>query len=487
MRFTLALATLVLLSACSGGSNPLLPPQLRAALGTTQQVADLRFGFGPTIPKAPGVDPAGDAKALIASTYISPATSPIPGSITMGSYGANERFVLRVPTAWNGNLVIAGTPATRSEYANDAIWSDYVLARGYAFASSNKGISYNSILESAGGSTAPTTAYPIPFDFNSFESTGQTLRFGLLTQGPSSIADWNADFAELAVLMRGNVQLQYRRPPLHTYAVGLSNGGAQVRSLLEQHPELVDGGVDWSGVFWSPNASFLDYLPKFNAAMPAYIASGYTDTAAQAAIVAAGYPADVKQSSATHPSLWADYYSGFPFYSDLTVFIYGLYLDPQAASSFSGDKPCTPNAVDPVRLPGTCTATGLGLPENRATYVPSSAARTKIATFAHSGRIGKPLVSIAGAADMFITPQNNALPYLAAVNAAGKGDLYHQYIVLGATHVDGFVGFGYGLQPQAPFAWRAFEQLVDIVERKAAVPGAGTSVTVANPREIQVP
>ncbi len=55
-------------------------------------------------------------------------------------------------------------------------------------------------------------------------------------------------------------------------------------------PDLVDGGVDWSGVFWSPNLSILDYLPKFVAAMPAYVASGFTDPAARAAIVAAGLP-----------------------------------------------------------------------------------------------------------------------------------------------------------------------------------------------------
>ena len=92
-----------------------------APLGATQTVADLRYGFGPTIAKGPGIDPAGDAKALIAPTFVSPATAPIPGTVTMGSYATNERFVLRVPTAWNGKLVVAGTPATRSEFANDAI------------------------------------------------------------------------------------------------------------------------------------------------------------------------------------------------------------------------------------------------------------------------------------------------------------------------------------------------------------------------------
>jgi len=413
---------------------------------------------------------------------------PIPGTATFGSYAANERFVLRVPTAWNGKLVIAGTPALRSEFANDAIWSDYALSRGYAFASSNKGVSYNVVVEPAAGSSAQTTAYPVPFNLFGLEASGTTIRFGVLTQGGGSIEDWNDDFASLALKMRDQLRVQTGRYPTRTYAVGLSNGGAQVRTLLERHPQLVDGGVDWSGVYWTPGASFLDYMPKFNAAMPAYVASNYTDANASAAIVAAGYPADIMQATAAHPSLWAEYYSNQPaFYTDLTVFAYALYLDPTVSSSFAGGVPCTPDPTNPQFLPGSCNATGMGLPASRTSYVPSDAARAKIATFAHSGNIGKPLVSIAGSADMFVTPQNNALPYLRAVNRAGQGGLYHQFIVNGGTHVDAFAGFGYGLQPQVPFAWRAFDEVVDIVENGVTVAGAGTSVGVSVPSDIPVP
>ena len=88
---------------------------------------------------------------------------------------------------------------------------------------------------------------------------------------------------------------------------------------------------------------------------------------------------------------------------------------------------------------------------------------------------------------MFITPQNNAVAYLNAVKASGAGSLYHQYIVAGGTHVDSFAAFGYGLQPQVPFAWRAFDQLVDTVEKKAVVAGAGSSIAVATPSDIPVP
>jgi pimeloyl-ACP methyl ester carboxylesterase len=310
----------------------------------------------------------------------------------------------------------------------------------------------------------------------------------VLTQGPSTIADWNNDFASLTTAAKSLLVKNFGKGPGRTYAVGLSNGGGQVRSLLEQHPDLVDGGVDWSGVYWSQQANFLFYMPKFLAAMPAYISSGFTDAHAIATIKALGYPADRLQPGSAHSSLWSDYYStAIPYYSDLTVFAYARWLDSSTNSGFTGSVPCTPNAVNPIALPGTCTATGLALPAGRAAYQPSAQAQSVFGSFAHTGLIGKPLVSIAGTADMFITPENNALRYLAAVKAAGRGQLYHLYLVNGGTHVDTFAAFGYGLQPQLPFAWRAFDELVDIVEHNANPPGAGASATVNTPNDIPVP
>ena len=50
------------------------------------------------------------------------------------------RFLLRLPDNWNGRLVVAGAPSQRSEFTNDYGWSDYVVQKGYAFASQNKGV-----------------------------------------------------------------------------------------------------------------------------------------------------------------------------------------------------------------------------------------------------------------------------------------------------------------------------------------------------------
>ncbi|GAC1310411.1 MAG: tannase/feruloyl esterase family alpha/beta hydrolase [Vulcanimicrobiaceae bacterium] len=488
LHFLASASALAALGGCAdGGSTPAAPinaPFPAPPLPAGATVADLRFGFSPTPAPFPGYDPAGDAKALILAGTPSPAATPVPGTLATGSYAANQRYVIKVPQKWNGKLVVAGTPAFRSEFANDAIWGDFALANGYAFASSNKGLQYNAIFEALSASPDLTREFPVPFDFAGLETKKFGFRFGALAQ-TTSIAAWNADLATLTAATQNFLKTYFGALPTRTYAVGLSNGGAQVRSLLERYGDLVDGGVDWSGVFWSQQSNILTYMPKMLANMPAYVASKFTDPAAAAAIVAAGYPADIVQGAAANPSLWFEYYANQPsFYTDLTVFAYGLLLDSTATSSVTLNG-CKPDATNPTGLPGTCDATGLAVPRNRATYAPPPGVATNVATFEHTGTIRKPLVSIAGSADMFITPANNAKAYLDRVVAAGNGGKYWQYIVNGGTHVDTFAKLGYGLQPQLPFAWAAFNQVVAVVERGFAPPGAGSQQAVATPDQIR--
>lgn len=474
-------SSFVALGSAALGSS-LTPARARASNDmNAQQLPDLRFGMAPLPASAPGYDPADDAKALILAGTPSPATQPVPGWQYTGSYATDQRYVVRVPTAWNGNVLVAGTPATRSEFANDAIWGDYALAHGYAFASSNKGIPYNAIAEPVASVTNQAAAYPVPFDAGGLESKNLALRFGILAPHKIPIDRWNDDYRALIVFTR-KLLADKHTVPHRVYAVGLSNGGAQVRSLLERHPELVDGGVDWSGVLWRPEASFLDYFPAFLREMPGYVRSGFTDDGVVKRLVALGFPADVTQSDAAHPSLYADYYSNVPpFYSDLTVFAYAMLIDPEATASFASPA-CTPSAENPKQLPGTCNGTGLALPQNRASYVPSAAARNVIKAFAHEGTIGKPLVSISGTKDPFITPQNNAIAYARLIEDAKHSASHSLFLVEGGTHVDTFAGFGYGIKPQLPFAWAAFERLVRIVEFGA--PAHVPTRTVHKPSDI---
>ncbi len=445
-------------------------------------IDDLRFGYAPVPAAAPGFDPAADARALVAPGTSSSARAPIPGRQYLGSYAAGQRYVIRVPRAWNGSLVCCGTPATRSEFANDLIWSDFLLARGYAVASSNKGIEQNVVIEPLAAMTESHAVYPVPFDTGGSETTRRGYRFGMLGARRVPIERWNDDFASLVGFSQRLLAERHRARPRRTFVVGLSNGGAQVRTILERYPDSVDGGVDWSGVFWDPERSLLDTLPAFLLGMPEYIKRGYRDHEIERELTAAGFPTDVRQTDPAHPSLWSEYYSNQPsFYADVTVWAYGMLLDPRVHDGYAVDT-FVPNADDPDHLPGTSHSTGFALPSIRASYTPSRFARTAIGAFAHTGAIGRPLVSIAGTHDAFTPPENHARPYAAAVKLARRANLHELYLVEGGTHVDAFVPFGYGLRAQLPFAWAAFDRLVTIVEgRKRA---NGTTHTVRSPADI---
>lgn len=452
-------------------------------------VADLRFGQAPVPTGPPGYTPAADAAALFVAGTPSPATSAVPGTLANGSYGTNQRYVIKVPQAWNGKLAVIGTPAFRSEYASDFIWGDFLLSLGYAWASSNKAIPYNTVVEAASASTAPNNAFPICYDIGKLETNQLTYKLGVLNSGSGNgtvpISAWNTDFITLTLAAKQFLAKYFGGFPSRTYAVGISNGGAQVRSLLEARPDLVDGGVDWEGVYWSANTNLFSYIPQFLANMPAYVASGFTDPVSFAAIRAAGFAPDITNpGSATRPSLWLDYYSNIAsFYMDLTLQQYALLIDPVATSSF-GVPDATPNAANPAWLPGTVNGTGLAVPANRGTYSLSSAGRANIASFAHTGAVGKPLITVAGTHDVLVASAPNATAYLNAVKNAGAGGNYWQYLVQGGNHLDPFAPFYPGMQPILPFAWAAFRQMVAIVETGYKAPGAGTQQTVVNPAQI---
>jgi len=483
LRATAAMLGLAVMPRPAPGDQPPTPDP-ESPTATVHSVRDLRFGQAPTIPAAPGIDPAGDAYALMAPGTRSPAAHPIPGKLLLYSEAGGRRHLLRIPDRWNGSLVVAGTPGTRSEFANDGIWSDFALARGYAFASSNKGIPYNAVVEPLADAAVHGVAYPIPFDVDGLESKQMAIRAGVLTPQRIGIASWNDDFGHLIEFARLTLRVERGALPVRTYAVGLSNGGAQVRSALENFPELLDGGVEYAAPRWTPERSLLDLLPPFLSAMPGYIESGFADPVASKAIQDAGFPADVRQSDAGHPSLWCDYYSNVaPFYNDLTLFVYALLIDPEATAT-DALTATTPNPRNPRLLPGTPSGDGLAQPAARAAYTPSSSARDTIVAFAHTGAIERPLISLAGTRDILVPADFHAVGYAQAVAAAGHEKLHRLYLIREGTHFDSFAAFGYGLQPQLPFAWAAFDQLVRTVEH-GETRDLGTTQTISAPSEIE--
>jgi hypothetical protein len=157
-----------------------------------------------------------------------PITKAVPG-VQLDARIANDpageaRILIRLPDQWNGKLVISGASGTRSEFNGDFAWSDFVLQKGYAYVSQNKGI-YNLFLTAAadplGCRLNPTSAIYVHFYAND-------------PQTP--FTRWTQYIDEAARIGGQALPAHYGRPPRRTYAVGTSNGGYQVRARSRSRP-----------------------------------------------------------------------------------------------------------------------------------------------------------------------------------------------------------------------------------------------------------
>jgi Tannase and feruloyl esterase len=249
-----------------------------------------------------------------------PQPSGVPGiqvdgyfpdtSTTNTHHGWNHdaQFVLRLPDDWNGGLVVSGSPGNRRQYANDRAIADYALARGYAFAATDKG------------------------------NTGLAFHHDGRRPG-DAVAEWNTRVTQLAVAAKIVVAKRYGRLPASTLAAGISNGGYLVRWQLENRPELFDGGVDWEGTLWRADGpNLLTFLPTALREYP----RGHP-----AALVRAGFAAGSR-------FLW-DYH--FQTYWGLTQQIYLEELDPtyegdEAAYTYATRPAAVHRAVGRIQLTG---------------------------------------------------------------------------------------------------------------------------------------
>ena len=178
-------------------------------------------------------------------------TTKEPGN-TYGNrkFPNDSQFVMRFPDPdhWNGKLVITGPSGVRGQYANDFMIGDFVLAKGYAYASTDKG------------------------------NSGTRFYCGTRMPG-DALAEWHQRVKQLAIAAKGAAARYYERSPARTYVTGISNGGYLTRYALEKTPELYDGGVDWEGVLWrSEGPNLFTYLPSALKHYPQY-----RDTNSQAA------------------------------------------------------------------------------------------------------------------------------------------------------------------------------------------------------------
>jgi hypothetical protein len=377
-----------------------------------------------------------------------PTSTPVPGIQVEGWFADDPtkeaRFVLRFPDDWNGKLVVAGASGTRSEYNGDWAWSDYVLPKGYAYASQNKGV-LNLYLVSLASATQPASD-PLACRLNPSSS----IWVHFYDNDPQKpFTQWTQYMLLTASLAQQAAKVNYNRFPRRTYAVGTSNGGYQVRRAMEEAPDLFDGGVDWEGTFVDPSGpNILIDLPSAIKNYPAYVASGFNPASPAAQnILAAGYPPDIVNGT---DSLWGRYNASF---WEVTACQWQERFDPTYPTYTSGLG--NYDYLSRVNLPGVFDS---------------------VAAVETTGKIKKPLVTVAGTMDALLLIKHQARAYEAAVNASRKGNneernaQYRLYEVQNGNHIEAYVIPFPQLVAIQPHAQKAFDLLVDHVESKSPLP-----------------
>jgi hypothetical protein len=371
-----------------------------------------------------------------------------------GDPTGQARFLLRLPNDWNGRLVVAGASGTRSEFNGDFAWSDYVVQKGYAYASQNKGV-LNLRFSASTDPLACRLNPDSPVFVHFFDNDdGQPF------------TRWAQFMIRAGEIARDGVKAAYGPPPRYTYAVGTSNGGYQVRRAIEEAPQVFDGGIDWEGTFVDPHApNLLTDLPPAVLNFPDYRNSGF-DAGSTAAknIVAAGYPPDIKSdlSTPTVPSttLWDRNWVQF---WEVTLCQWQKRLDPTYETYVSGTG--TYNYIHRLSV---------------------SNVGAEVAAFQNTGKIRRPLITVAGTMDSLLPIDHHARAYARKVEAAGgknkrdddddrdrhdKGPAYRLYEVQNGNHIETYKqDFFSKLEFIQPHAQHSFDLLVDHVERGASLP-----------------
>lgn len=329
----------------------------------------------------------------------------------------DSQFVLRLPDRWNGGLVITGAPGVREQYANDFIIGDWVLARGYAFAATDKG-NVGAAFHTDGGR---------PGD---------------------AVAEWHLRVTQLTVAAKAVAAQRYGRAPTRTYVTGISNGGYLARWQLENRGWLYDGGVDWEGtLFTADGPNLFTFLPP---ALRHYPRAAAGDEAAHQAILDAGFEPGSER-------LWPFHHS---YYWDLTQRIYREEFDPDYdGDTLAGHPFCAPGSV-----PGCDADYDYA---SRPTEVREAMARVSL-----TGDISKPMITLHGTLDTLLPIRVDSDVY---ADMVGSVSHFRYYRIVGGNHVDGlYPGFPDLVRPILPCYRAAFTALEDWVERGTTPPASAT-------------
>lgn len=151
---------------------------------------------------------------------------PVSHRYMHGTLGGAD-FQVALPDDWNGKLLIGARGFSGDEFSTGA-FKEVGLEKGYAYALSDQGWNRYTIVDE------PSDQY--------VESQRRILQ---LTQ-----------------YVKSTVKRHYGEAPTRTYMVGGSNGGHNTKWMVEDYPQVYDGGVAGYGIsshleWMASNATFL--------------------------------------------------------------------------------------------------------------------------------------------------------------------------------------------------------------------------------------
>ncbi len=346
----------------------------------------------------------------------------VPGRVWHTQIGAaNAIFRFPDQERWNRNIMIGATPAERSEYSLDLLLGDYALSRGYAYAACDKG------------------------------TPGLTLR-----DAARQISEWTLHYRALTEAAIEAVEQLYGETPKRTFIAGVSNGGYVVRAMLEQYPELFDGGVDWEGALWTKGTRHL--LTTLSTYVDAYpILMNWRGDCTESERHKARdllLEAGLQPESSPH---WGVYMS---MYWVVSLWLYGHNLDPEWGPFQAPWNQAWLNDPSPLS----------GYPwRERAELL-----NERIEGFQNTGNISKPLLSVAGNWDCLVPYAFHAVAYSDLVRAQGAGKWHRLYEIDHGNHVDALLVKNRNRQePVLPYFEAALRYLEQWADHGCEPPASG--------------
>jgi pimeloyl-ACP methyl ester carboxylesterase len=390
--------------------------------------------------------------------YYSP--KEVKGKEIRGAFG-DARFVIRVPRDWNGKLVVSAPGGNASEMSNDLLFSDYVLEKGYAYASTDKG--------TFGGDNALVSKDDSLAEWH--------MRFRQLTKAAQSYLSEHYKSKLIAPQAEGAGKLVSLKHPIPTYAVGYSNGGYVVRYALEHDNEknpLFDGGVDMAGVLWRANEPNLitSYTQIVQHAGDALYGKGKKKEKAIEGMYEAGLPRGTE-------NYW--------FYSDQhkwfnTLNRYRDELDPTAKKTIPWQQYTNYDQFGLRNRSNDYIFNGYHF-DKRPDYV-----KRTVREIENTGEIKAPLITVFGTWDAVLFPDVHAYPYEKLVKNNGSGD-YRLYMIEKGAHSDALVRSEYDIQkdrqPLAPYVHQSFDLVVEWVENGQKPPRSKKIATPQNKLKVE--